>query len=69
VQVSGWSREPQTLEARQIAAQIRAALDTVAAVTGFGLSYQQFRLERIVDDPDGITTQAIITYEFGLAEV
>ena len=69
VTVHAWSRQSTTLECRTILGHIRAALDAVTSVTGYSVNYQQFRQERCMDDPDGVTTHGVVIYTYNIAEV
>lgn len=68
VTVHAWSRSGNSLEARKINGAVRAALDTITAVTDYAINYSQFRQERNLDDPDGLTNHGVVVYEFALAE-
>lgn len=67
VSVHIWSRKKGRNHVEEIAGPVREALDGVDAVTGFVVNYRQFEMERVLDDPDGITTHGIITTEFHIA--
>jgi len=67
--IHSWSRAGNSLESRKINAAVRAALDTIAAVTDYAINYTQFRQERNIGAPDGLTEHGVVVYEFGLAEI
>jgi hypothetical protein len=68
VDVHVWSRAVGRVEADNVAGLVRACLDAITSVTGFKLRYNQFRQVRTLDDPDGVTTHAIVSSEFLLTE-
>ena len=68
VQVDVWSRkEGNTLEARKILGPVRAALDAITSVSGFGLNYGQYRISRTTLEQDGRTAHGLVQYEFHLS--
>lgn len=69
VEVHIWSRATGRQEASQIAGPVRDALDSITAVTGYRINYNQFRLTRMMDDRDGLTVHAVVSSELGLSEV
>ena len=69
VTVHSWSRSGNSLESRKINGAVRAALDTITAVTDYAINYTQFRQERNIGAPDGLTEHGVVVYEFGLAEI
>lgn len=66
--VRAWSRAKGVVELKQIAAAVRGVLDTdidsPISLTGFSIRSHRFRSRRIVKDRDGLTKQAIVTFEF-----
>lgn len=69
VTVHSWSRSGNSLEGRKINGAVRAALDTITTVTDYAVNYTQFRQERNIGAPDGLTEHGVVVYEFGLAEI
>lgn len=69
LQVDIWSRAPGRQEASQMAGPVRDALDGISAVPGFKLNYGQWRITRMMDDPDGLTTHGVVTFDFHLSAV
>ena len=69
VNVHTWSRAVGTIQAKQINATVRTALDGVSSVTGFDLNFVQFAGSRVLEETDGRTTHGVVTYEFGVSEV
>lgn len=67
VEVHVWSRAVGTQEASETVGPIRAALDGVTTVTGYRINYIQFRQDRIMQDADGLTTHAVVSFEFHLS--
>lgn len=68
VQVDVWSRKSgNTLEARSILGPVRAALDSITSVAGFGLNYGQYRLHRTALEQDHLTAHGLVQYEFHLS--
>jgi len=66
--IHSWSRSGNSLEARKMNAAVRAALDTITTVTDYAINYTQFRQERNIGAPDGLTEHGVVVYEFALAE-
>lgn len=64
-----WSNAVGRVEASEILGLVRSALDGITSVTGFKLNYGQWRVDRVLDDPDGVTTHGISTFEFHLSAV
>jgi hypothetical protein len=59
-----WSRAPGAVEAKQIAALVAAILDVDLAVTGHTVRQRDVRSTRVMSDPDGLTTHAIVTVRY-----
>lgn len=68
IMVHAWSRSGNSLQSRAINGAVRAALDTITTVTDYRVNYSQFRQERNLVDPDGLTNHGVVVYEFSLAE-
>ena len=61
VQIDIWSRGKGTVEAKQIAAAVIAALDmTTLTVAGYSLRSLRATLGQTMTDPDGLTTHAMV---------
>lgn len=69
VTVHAWSRVVGTIQAKELNAAIRTALDGVSSATGFAVDYVQFQFARVLDNPDGRTTQGVVNFEIGVSEV
>lgn len=60
LQIDCWSRAPGYAEARQISAEVCAALNVPLAVTGHRVVVQDIEDIRYRREPDGLTSRAII---------
>jgi hypothetical protein len=60
VRVHIWSRAKGRAEASGIAGPVRAALDTVSALTGYVITVNQYRSTRPLTESDGLTTHFIV---------
>lgn len=69
ITVHSWSRVVGTIQAKDMNAAVRAALDGVSSVTGFDVDFVQFRFARVIENPDGRTTQGVVNFEIGVSEV
>lgn len=60
-----WSRKPGRVEAQRIAGAVETAIRSSAlTATGHQVSLQNQEDERFFTEPDGLTKQAIVTFEF-----
>lgn len=68
LQIDVWSRAVGSVEAKRIAAVLRDAVRTANAagsltLPGWHLPIIRFRDTRVMRDPDGLTTHAVVTLE------
>lgn len=61
-----WSRAVGKMEAKALAGQVRAALESAPEVTGYHVQTHEFRDVRYLEDPDGLTTHGAMTFRFVL---
>lgn len=65
IEIHCWSREPGRIETQQMAGAVRAAMRSAPiTVTGHDISQQNLTQVRFSDEPDGLTTRAIVIFEF-----
>lgn len=65
VELHAWSRAPGFVECRRICGAIKTALRTsLITVSGFDASVQHQESTRYLDDPDGLTSHGIVTFQF-----
>ena len=67
LQIDAWSRDPGFREVRRIADRVKRALhDAPIALTDNALVYLAYDGRRIFRDPDGLTSQASISFRAGV---
>lgn len=64
VQAHVWSRAVGKVEAKQIAALVRARLKSKFTLAGFQVTVVEYVTTRYLDDPDGITTHAVCEFRY-----
>jgi hypothetical protein len=64
VTVDAWSRGVGMTEVKSLAAAVRSALATELAVTGFSVVAGVHQTTRYLDDPDGLTSHAVVTFRY-----
>lgn len=64
VTVHVWSQEVGMPRAKTIAGQVRDALAAVLDVPGFTAIVGEHRDTRYLNDPDGLTTHAVLTFRY-----
>ena len=67
IQIDAWSRDPGEREVKQLAKAIKAALDGEALqLSDNALVYFEYSGRRVMKDPDGITSHAVLTFRAGV---
>ncbi len=67
LQLDAWSRDPGYREVRRIAKAVVKALDeTSLPITDNALVYFEFDSRRVLRDPDGLTSHAVLTFRAGV---
>ena len=69
VDVSGWSRDVGSVEAKQIGARLCAVLDAALTVSGFEVIVHEIQSVRTGRELDGLTTRALLQLRYVLAPV
>lgn len=67
IQIDAWSRDPGYREVRRVAKAVVSALDeTSLPITDNALVYFEYDGRRILRDPDGLTSHAVLTFRAGV---
>jgi hypothetical protein len=67
MQLDGWSRDPGFREVKRIANAVKSALqDAPLPINDNALVYLEYDGRRVFRDPDGVTSQAAITFRIGV---
>lgn len=70
LQLDVWSRDPGRAQAKIVARAVVDALTIdVLGLDENGLTYFEFGGRRILTDPDGLTTHAVLTFRAGIENV
>lgn len=63
-----WSRAVGKVEAKRVGEAVRQALAADIVVEDYDVVLQEFQTSRILNDPDGLTTHAVLTFRFLLQQ-
>lgn len=67
IQINGWSRDPGFMEVKRIAKAVKNVLhEAELPIADNGLVYFVFDGRRILRDPDGLTSHAVLTFRAGV---
>lgn len=64
-----WSRKPGQVEVKQIGEAVRQTLAADLVVANYAVILSEFENSRVMMDPDGITSHAVLTFRFLLQPV
>lgn len=67
LQIDAWSRDPGYREVRRMAKAVKDALDMASlSIADNALVYFEYDGRRILRDPDGLTSHAVLTFRAGV---